>query len=279
MAEPRFDRAAFESLLRTHIAGRRLIARAEVESTNDVAWEALAQGMPDGTTVVADVQTRGRGRSGRSWHTAPGRGLALSLVLHAGCTSRESAQGGRGAIPLAAGLALARALERLGARAELKWPNDLLIRGRKVAGILCESRRSAPLAEAPGFDAVVIGVGVNVAEERSDFTGPLADQATSLALEGCDAAREAVAAEFLNALEPLWAELEEGDRGAVIAAWQARASFWGMSVRVRTPGGDVTGVARGLDPGGGLLLDGASGPVSVIAGDLEVSWAGEAGER
>lgn len=269
MAESRFDRAAFESRLRTHVAGRHLIARAEVESTNDVAWEALAQGLPDGTTVVADAQTRGRGRAGRSWQTGPGKGLALSLVMHAGCAPARGPGAGRGAIPLAAGLALARALERFGARTELKWPNDLLSGGRKLAGILCESRRGGG-GPAAG-DAVVIGVGVNVGEARADLAGPLADSATSLAIEGAAATREQVAAEFLNAFEPLWGELEEGDPAAVLAAWRERATFWGRTVRVRTPAGEVSGVATGLDPGGGLVIERSGETVTVVAGDLELA--------
>ena len=273
MADPRFDRRAFEARLRTHSMGRHLLARAEVESTNDVAWEALAQGLPDGTTVVADAQTRGRGRSGRTWRTEPGKGLALSIVLHVGCAPAPG--GGRGAIPLAAGLALARALERLGVRAELKWPNDLLVRGRKLAGLLCETRRG--VADGGAIEAVVIGAGVNVAEARADFPDALADSATSLGIEGCDAPREAVAAEFLNALEPLWNELEEGDPAAVLAAWRERASFWGRAVRVRTPAGEVSGVAMGLDPGGGLVLERDGAAVTVVAGDLDLAGATESG--
>jgi len=273
LADPRFDRGAFEARLRTHIMGRHLLARAEAESTNDVAWEALAQGLPDGTTVVADAQTRGRGRAGRPWRTEPGKGLALSLLLHAGCAPAR--RGGRGAIPLAAGLALARALERLGARAELKWPNDLLIGGRKVAGILCESRRGA--ADGDAIDAVVIGAGVNVGEAAADFPEALAATATSLAIEGCDVSREAVAAEFLNALEPLWNELVEGDPAAVLTAWRERATFWGRAVRVSTPAGDVSGVATGLDPAGGLVLERDGAAVTVIAGDLDLAGAVESG--
>ena len=270
MAEPRFDRSAFESRLSTHAMGRHLIARAEVESTNDVAWEALAQGLPDGTTVVADAQTRGRGRASRSWQTEPGRGLALSLLMHAGCMPARGAGASRGLIPLAAGLALARALERLDARADLKWPNDLLIGGRKMAGILCESRRGGAGGPASG-EAIVIGVGVNVGEERADFADALADSATSLAIEGCRTTREAVAAEFLNAFEPLWAELEEGDPAAVLAAWSGRATFWGRAVKVRTPAGDVTGVAKALDSRGGLVIERGGESVTVVAGDLELA--------
>ncbi len=241
--------------------GRSLVARAAVESTNDVAWEALAAGLPDGTAVVADVQTRGRGRAGRAWHLSPGKGLALSVLLLQGCERGQLAM-----LPLAAGLALARGLERLAVRAELKWPNDLMLAGRKLAGILCESRRTTT-----GTEVAVIGVGVNVAQVPEDFPPEIAAGATSLAMEGCSAPRERVAAEFLNALEPLVTELEEGGREALIEAWRARASFWGRRVRVRTPGGEVSGVARALDENGALVIEReGGGSVAVLAGDLEL---------
>ena len=119
-------------------------------------------------------------------------------------------------LPLAAGLALARALERLGVRADLKWPNDLLVGGRKIAGVLCESRRVRSESERRGSRRRR-GRGRRTSPQaREDFPPSCARSATSLAIEGCARAREDVAAEFLNALEPLWDELEEGEprRGA-----------------------------------------------------------------
>ncbi|MBI3539254.1 MAG: biotin--[acetyl-CoA-carboxylase] ligase, partial [Candidatus Eisenbacteria bacterium] len=197
MADATFDRSRFLAALHTRRFGRTLIARAEAGSTNDVAWEALAGGgetgpaAPDGTVVVADAQPRGRGRAGRGWHVTPHRGLALSLLL------TEGGDRGRArSLPLAAGLALARALEALGLRADLKWPNDVLVGSRKLAGILCESRRTS------GGDAVVIGLGVNVLDAAEDIPPELAECATSLAIEGVRTTREAVAAGFLDALEP-----------------------------------------------------------------------------
>ena len=268
MAEPTFDRARFAARLGTRRLGRTLIARAQVESTNDAAWEALAAGAPEGTVVVADAQTRGRGRAGRSWHLAEGKGLALSALLGLGCDMREA-----GVLPLAAGLALARGLERLGVHAELKWPNDLLLSGRKLSGILCEARRATD-AGVPA-DAVVIGAGVNVAETRSDFPPRIRDVSTSLALEGFALDREGVAAEFLNALEPLWETLEDGGREPVIEAWRRRAEFWGRPVTVRTPAGALSGIARGLEPDGALVLAlEAGGEVAVHAGDLEIGAPG-----
>lgn len=260
MAESSFDRAAFVAALETRWLGRSLVTRGEVDSTNDVAWEALGAGAPDGTCVVADAQARGRGRAGHAWHTSPGSGLALSVLLHQGCDRRQL-----GALPLTAGLALALALERLGARADLKWPNDLVIGGRKVSGLLAESRRTAE-----GGDAVVIGVGVNVTQRADDFPPELREIATSLAIAGSVTTREAVAAAFLNVLEPMWIEFQEGDHRAALEAWRARATFWGRRLRVRGPRGEVSGVAVALDGDGALVLERDDGVrESVLAGDVD----------
>jgi len=278
--EASFDRDAFSHALRTRRMGRTLIARASVESTMDVAWDALAEGMPDGTAVVADQQTRGRGRGGRSWWMPPGRALAISLALHPGCDAREM-----GTLPLVAGLALAEALETLAAsadsvpgtrlpgarlRARLKWPNDVLIGDRKLAGVLCESRRRGGAGEA-----VVVGVGVNVSQAASEFPAELAATATSLAIEGVRVTREQVAAALLNHLEPLWDEHAEGGREAVLERWRARADFWGRPVTVRTPSGTLSGIARALDADGGLVVSLPGGAeTTVLAGDLELGAAG-----
>ena len=262
MAEPTFDRTRFRERLKTRRLGATLIARAEAGSTSDVAWDALVAGTPDGTVVVADSQSAGRGRAGRAWLTAPGKGLALSVALHPGCE-----RGQLSLLPLVAGLALARGLESLGARAELKWPNDLLLGGRKVSGILAESRGAGA---ADAVDRAVIGVGVNVTQERGDFPPALAALATSLAIEGCVTTREEVAAEFLNALEPLWTDLQEGGRETLLGAWRERAEFWGRTLRVTTPAGVREGVARDLDESGALVLEQEGGTrIAIVAGDVE----------
>lgn len=260
MAEALFDRAAFTAALATRRLGRALRVREETGSTNDDAYEALSAGMPDGVTVVAGAQVRGRGRAGRAWTHAPGLGLAMSFALHPGCDAQQA-----GVVPLAAGLAIARAAAAHGVRTAIKWPNDVLARGRKLAGVLCELRR------APGGgDVVVVGVGVNVRQAAADFPPELRDSATSVALEGGDAAVERLAARVLTEFEPLWTELQEGDRAAVLAAWSERAAFWGETVTVRAPAGPVTGVAQRLDPDGSLVLRLESGAeTTVLAGDLE----------
>jgi len=254
-----FDRARFESRLATHRVGRTLLVRDRTASTNDDAWEAFTT-LGDDVAVVALEQTRGRGRDGRGWSQAPGRGLALSLALRLGCDVRQA-----GLVPLAAGLAVLRTCHALGVpTARLKWPNDVRVGARKLAGVLCELKR-----DADGLGVVVIGVGLNVRERHEDFPPELANAATSLALEGADVTLADTAAELCNRLEPVWAESQEGDRAAVLAAWSRGCDHWGDRVTVRTPAGAVDGVALRLDPDGGLVLRMDDGRErTVFAGDV-----------
>jgi BirA family biotin operon repressor/biotin-[acetyl-CoA-carboxylase] ligase len=164
----------------------------------------------------------------------------------------------------------------------------VLLAGGKVAGVLCESRRLTRTAAARGlpmgagdedgtFDAVVVGVGINVGQALRDFPPEIAASASSLALAGVAADRETVAAEFLNALEPLWEDLDGGSPGTWLEAWSARARFWGRPVVVRTPAGEVRGIARALRPDGALRITGPDGAeTAVLAGDLDLPLA-EAG--
>jgi BirA family biotin operon repressor/biotin-[acetyl-CoA-carboxylase] ligase len=262
LAEP-FDRARFTARLTARHMGRALVVLESTASTNDDAWQALGE-RGDGVAVVALAQTHGRGRAGRGWQQVPGKGLALSVALRLGWDVRQA-----GVIPLAAGLAAANATIALGVSgARLKWPNDVLVNGRKLAGVLCEVRRVA------GSEHVVIGVGMNVLHAREDFAPELRDTATSLAMEGSGANLEDAAAEFMNRLEPLWDELAAGHRAAVLAAWSARAPHWGEWLRVHTPAGVVEGTAQRLDADGGLVLRTADGlETTVLAGDV----AGERG--
>ena len=273
-----FDRSRFLARLGTRRLGRALLVRDTTASTNDDAWAAVAE-LGDGACVIALAQTRGRGRAGRRWEQAPGKGLALSVALHLGGDVRQA-----GAIPLAAGLAVARAAHALGvARAQLKWPNDVLVDGRKLAGVLCEMRRAgaipnpASAAEpdpGPG-PAVVIGVGFNVRHRHDDFPAELRDTATSLALEGATDGVEDAAAEFLSQLEPLWQAFQAGERGALLAEWSRWCGHWGERLVARTPAGPVEGIAQRLDGGGGLVLRTATGvETTVLAGDVSPSAAG-----
>jgi BirA family biotin operon repressor/biotin-[acetyl-CoA-carboxylase] ligase len=266
LADASFDSRRFAEHLSTAFVGRALEARASTASTNEDAWTALAAGGPDGLAVVADEQRQGRGRIGRVWAHAPGRGLALSVGLRAARGAEST-----GALPLAAGLAIADALAALGLDPRLKWPNDVLLDGRKVAGVLCELRR-----QPGGDEAVVVGLGLNVRQREADFPPELRAHATSLMLAGADVTVEEVAARILDALEARVLQLRGGDRAGVLAAWTARAAFWGKPVTVRAPAGDVTGVALRLDRDGALVLRVDEGEWTAVAGDLLAGSGGRA---
>ena len=258
MADGAFDRDRFAAALGAVPMGTPLELREATDSTNDDAWAALAAGGPDGLAVVALDQRRGRGRAGRTWTQAPGLGLALSIGLRLGAEARSA-----GAIPLAAGLAIADVLATLGVAPRLKWPNDVLVNGRKVAGVLCEMRR------LPSGDAVVAGLGVNVAQRAEDFPPGLREAATSLAREGVAARLDDVAEAVCTAFAGRIAQLRAGDRATVLAAWSERAAFWGEPVTVRGPASDMTGVAQRLDDSGALVLRLESGAEwTAVAGDL-----------
>jgi BirA family biotin operon repressor/biotin-[acetyl-CoA-carboxylase] ligase len=265
LADPGFRPERFAIRLPGEWRGHPLLVRHETGSTNDDALEALAAGARDFVTVVADRQLRGRGRAGRTWIHVPGPGLAMSLAFRA---DEDAAR--IGLLPLVAGLSVQRAAQAVGVRAAvLKWPNDVLIRGRKVAGVLCELRRLPG-----GGSAAVVGVGVNVQHAESDFPVELAGSATSLRIEGAITVVEDVAVAVLLSFVSLWRQVRAGGGQRVLDSWRESAAFWGETVTVRTPGGPVTGVAQRLDEGGGLVLRLEGGvETTVLAGDLEAGSA------
>lgn len=220
---------------------------ADVGSTNDVARRLAADGAPDGSVVVADEQTAGRGRAGRAWSSPPGLGLWVSIVRRPGPGFQP------GALPLRVGLAAARALDRFlaPARAELKWPNDLHAGGRKVGGILCEA-----VWEGDRPAAVVVGLGLNVLHGATAFPEELRPLATSVALAaGREPDRAAVADAILPALLalPLSGGLSDDER----AAFRSRDAFHGREVEVTDPDSGalrLRGTANGPAADGALLL-------------------------
>ena len=251
--------------------GREVVALDEVESTNDVAWERARAGTPEGLLVVAERQTRGRGRAGSAWHSPPHVGVWASFLLRPALPASRVPL-----LSLAAGLACVRAAERVGARAGLKWPNDLVAAdgsGRKAGGILVESRQ-----EDGGRWVAVVGVGVNANTAEAEFPLELAGRATSLALlAGGPVAREDFLVALAQHLAEAYAALESGPEAALIDAWRQRAVIFGRAVRVRGGGADVHGVARDVAEDGSLLVRLDSGvELAVRAGELEVLWQGSA---
>jgi BirA family biotin operon repressor/biotin-[acetyl-CoA-carboxylase] ligase len=217
-----------------------LVILDSTPSSNDVAMRLAADGAPAGTTVIADRQTRGRGREGRPWSDTPGLSLLLSVVLRADEATDPST------VPLRVGLAVARAIEdATAAGALIKWPNDVLAKdGRKVAGILCEG------ASGSGSAWIVAGIGINVSQNPGHFGPELSGAAASLAMIGAPAQRATLAGRILDGLRPFRIVPPPLD-GATLRALADRDALRGRQVTVN---GDVACTADGIAPDGALRL-------------------------
>ncbi len=222
-----------------------------IGSTNARARELAAAGAPHGTLVTAAEQSAGRGRQGRTWTAPAGRALLCSVLV------RDPPA----LLPLAAGVAVAEAVaevvaEVVGSEARLKWPNDVLVGGRKVAGILVEGR--------PQEGWAVVGIGLNVAVRHADFPAELRETAGTLGLEA-DAIEPTLSA-LLSRLER-WVA---ADAGELVDAVRARDALLGRPVR--WAGG--RGVGAGIDAGGRLLVETDAGTVALDAGEVHLVAAG-----
>jgi BirA family transcriptional regulator, biotin operon repressor / biotin---[acetyl-CoA-carboxylase] ligase len=235
-------------------------------STNaDLLARAAADpGSPEGQVLVAEEQTAGRGRLGRSWSSVPGASLTFSVLLRPDAVPAAR----RGWLTLLTGVAVASAVRSAGcADAVLKWPNDVLAGDRKLAGILAE--------QSPDGSAVVIGTGLNVAAAPGELRVSAAGlAATSLRAEGATASREDLLLGILDQLERWYVAFRadpDPGRSGLLDAYRSLSGTLGRTVRVELPAGRVvTGTAAGIDAEGRLLVAGAPGdPVTpVSAGDV-----------
>lgn len=225
----------------------------EVTSTNDLAAARAREGAAPGLVVVADHQTAGRGRSGRRWEDRPGGSLLVSCLV-------APPGGPLPLVPVVAGLAVSDAARRAGGTATVKWPNDVLVGGRKCAGVLVEHHGAA--AGQPA--RLVVGVGLNV-----DWRGTEVPPGwTSLAGEtGRDQDRFAILADLLDALADRLGQVE-ADPGGLLRAYRRRCATLGWHVEVGTPGGTVRGRATDIDRQGALLVDTGQGTVAVSTGEV-----------
>ena len=253
--------AQIAPLLASGELGRKIHHFAEVESTNDEAHRLAEAGALHGEVVVADFQTRGRGRRGRSWVAPRGKALTFSVVLRPAIAPARAPE-----ITIAAAVAAAEAAREMGAgSARIKWPNDVECKGRKIAGLLTELR-----AEPDRVRHAVLGVGVNVSLQMHDFPEELRPVATSLLLEsGERQARPLVCARLLEHVEE-WLSLHETEGfGPVADRWRELSSTLGRKVRI-TGADPIEGDAVDLAEDGALLVRTARGAlVRVLAGDVE----------
>jgi len=255
------DEESITPHLTTTALGRNLHVFPELDSTNTTAREMAAAGAPHGTVVIADAQRQGRGRLGRSWVSPPGVNLYLSAVLRGELPAERVAQ-----ISLLAGVATCETVREWCA-AEIKWPNDVLAGGRKVAGVLSE------MTAAGTEHVIVIGIGVNLNSSLDDFPAELRDKAGSLRLAtGASIDRARFAGRLLSALELRYEQWRHDGFAPIAAAWRALAPCLGQSIRVLEPGDSVVeGIVVDIDGDGALRIRGADGREQrIVAGDVTV---------
>jgi len=244
----------------TLLIGKSVFHYEEVASTQDIARKLARQGAEEGTVVIAEKQTGGRGRRGRHW-ASPDGGLYLSIILR---PNLEPARALR--LPLVAGVAVAGAIKKVTTlQPRLKWPNDIFIAGKKVGGILTETS-----TKKGKIDHTVLGIGLNVNTARSLFPPAIRETATSLAEES---GRNIAPLELLQCLfdefEALYVEFLASGFDKIREQWKAMSNTIGSRVKIDSGGAEIEGEALDIDGEGFLLLRRRDGNVErVISGDV-----------
>ncbi|MFD1357961.1 biotin--[acetyl-CoA-carboxylase] ligase [Fictibacillus halophilus] len=242
--------------------GKKVTYKNSVKSTQEIAHSLAREGAPEGGIVLADEQTGGRGRLGRAWQSPSGTGIWMSLILRPEIPLQKAPQ-----LTLLIAVAASRAIEKVtGLEAAIKWPNDLLIKGKKVAGILTELQ-----AEADSIHSVIVGIGMNVNQEKKHFTEEISEIATSLAIEGGKTYKRAeIVGAVLQEIENLYKSYLDKGFAVIKLLWEARAYSLGKRITARSVTGSLTGYAKGITDEGVLLLEDDNGEIhSIYSADIE----------
>lgn len=248
--------------LKSKLIGKAILSYRKIDSTNDSAYALAENGIAEGTVVIAEEQTKGKGRHGRKWESPPKSGVYMSCVIRPEMTPNEIAK-----ITLVAAVAIAKAIRRFtGLAAMIKWPNDILINGRKVCGILTEMK-----AEQDSIDFIILGIGVNI----NTPLGALPKGASSLKEELSRTARTGSLSrvEFvkkvLESLEEEYSRLRIKGFKPIIEEWRALSALPGSKIKVLLPNRTIEGEAHDIDPDGSLVVRLDSGVLEkVSSGDI-----------
>ncbi len=249
-------------LLNTTSFGRVYHYLQQTTSTNDRAMALALQGSPHGTLVAAEEQTQGRGRLQRPWASALHHGIYFSLLLRGPFTFERAPQA-----TMISALSLTRLIQSsLGLEAGIKWPNDVLIQGKKVAGILTEAKSDQDQAHF-----LIVGIGINVNHSATDLAGPFRYPATSLAMEsGCVLSRPQFLAAYLNVLEKDYEKWIKEGFGPFFKEWESSSWIINKTVTLQCSDGPISGRVEGFSPEGALRLLQRDGIERVFwAGDVE----------
>ncbi|MGD6831551.1 biotin--[acetyl-CoA-carboxylase] ligase [Sutcliffiella halmapala] len=249
--------------LKTDTLGRAIHFEESVTSTQKIAHQLAYDGALEGTLVVAEEQTAGRGRLNRAWHSPMSTGVWMSLILRPNLPPAKAPQ-----LTLLTAVAIAQAIEEVTSlRTDIKWPNDILINKKKTVGILTEMQ-----AEADKINSVIIGMGINVNQELEHFPEELHSIATSLAIElGKPVNRAELIQVILLKFENLYHRYLEHGFYPIKLLWESYAISIGKKIIARTITGTLEGTAKGITEDGVLMLEDDTGHISYIhSADIEI---------
>lgn len=244
----------------TRFMGQTVISLEDIPSTNDEAKRAAAAGADEGTVIVSEAQSTGKGRLERSFF-CPRGGVWFSVILRPAFMPQEAPK-----CTLLAAVAVAKAMREQGLEAGIKWPNDIYCRGRKLTGILTEMS-----AEMDRINYVVIGTGINVNIPQSSFPADIRDKAGSMSgMLGRDVDRIAFLQSILRHMEALYLDVLQNGFGGLLAQWRQYSITLGQEINVLGIRESFAGIARDIDDDGALLVETGGGVRRVLAGDVSI---------
>ncbi|MDF2928530.1 MAG: birA [Anaerospora sp.] len=251
-----------EACLESQVLGTVIHYFTDVSSTNNEAKKLAADGCPEGTIVVAEAQTVGRGRLSRGWFSPHGKGIWLSVVLRPPFQPQQAPK-----CTLMAAVAVTKAIRSFcNLPCGIKWPNDILYNGRKLVGILTEMN-----AEMDAINYIVIGIGINVNTAADEFPPELAEIATSIFAEtGEEISRLQLLCRILTELEQVYQQVIQHGFAPILEEWKTLSVTLGQAVNVIGPDEQYSGTAVDIDEDGALLVDTEVGVRKVIAGDVSI---------
>ena len=250
--------------LTTTIVGKELIYKESVESTNKLLFKLAEEGLEDGTVLISNQQTGGKGRLDRSWYSPGGVNLYLSVLFCPEISPQNSA-----VFTFVASLALQKTLDELDISSQIKWPNDVLINTKKVAGVLTEMK-----SDGSALDFIIVGIGLNINMSIESIIENLTDisnSVTSLSIEkNKNFEREEVAARLITFLDEYYMQFISEGINSIVAEWSNRWGKLNENIAVKVDNKVISGIARKVDNYGFLYIEDKNGNlIKIIAGDIQ----------
>lgn len=251
------NREEIQSQLRNQIIGQKILAFGDIRSTNEYAKRLARSGEPEGCLVIAEHQTRGKGRLNRFWYSPGGQGLWFSIILRPDIEIKKSSL-----FALLAAVSVSQAIETVTTlKTELKWPNDILVHGKKMCGILIESDLTREK-----LDFLVMGIGINVSQKKKDFDHNLRNRATSLFIETkYSPNRIKLLIAVLHSLESYYEKLKSGQVAEILDSWLLKCRHREKPIIIHQGHYECEGIFEGVDEYGRMVLRTSDGNTQIVA--------------